>query len=85
MSDNLFELLRAGFSGDRSATAIETGDGRLYSYGELELASGRIGTHERAVLFNCATGLKYPMPDAGVAIDLAGAIDYGAMRGDTRG
>ena len=26
------------------------------------LADGRIGRHEQAVLFNCATGLKYPMP-----------------------
>ncbi len=56
-----------------------------YAAYKKELASGRIGTNERAVLFNCATGLKYPMPDAGAAIDLAGTIDYGAMRGDTRG
>ncbi len=26
------------------------------------LADGRIGADERVVLFNCATGLKYPMP-----------------------
>ena len=26
------------------------------------LADGRIGRDERAVLFNCATGLKYPLP-----------------------
>ena len=27
-----------------------------------EVESGRIGPDESAVLFNCATGLKYPMP-----------------------
>src|SRR5579859_3203442 len=29
------------------------------------LADGRVRPEERAVLFNCATGLKYPMPEAG--------------------
>jgi threonine synthase len=45
-----------------------------------ELASGRIGRDEQAVLFNCATGLKYPMPEAGLAIDLNRPIDYGAIK-----
>ncbi len=26
------------------------------------LADGRVGRHERVVLFNCASGLKYPLP-----------------------
>ncbi|NNC73678.1 MAG: threonine synthase, partial [Sphingomonadaceae bacterium] len=33
--------------------------------------SGQIGTDERAVLFNCGNGLKYPMPDMAGTIDLA--------------
>ena len=45
-----------------------------------ELASGRIGRDEQAVLFNCATGLKYPMPEAGYAIDLEKPIDYDRIR-----
>tara|TARA_B100000315_G_scaffold32794_1_gene27563 strand:- start:3008 stop:4234 length:1227 start_codon:yes stop_codon:yes gene_type:complete len=44
-----------------------------------ELASGRIGKKEQAVLFNCATGLKYPMPPAGDAIDLNQPIDYASL------
>ena len=32
-----------------------------------------ISKDERAVLFNCATGLKYPMPEAGEALDLGAA------------
>src|SRR6516162_7350215 len=40
------------------------------------LADGRVGPGERVVLFNCASGLKYPMPDAGRRLKLGGAIDW---------
>jgi threonine synthase len=40
------------------------------------LADGRIGRGERVVLFNCASGLKYPMPPAGVALDRSRPIDF---------
>ncbi len=41
-----------------------------------ELQSGRIGKDENVVLFNCATGLKYPMPSSHHRIDLKQPIDY---------
>ncbi|MDA0687273.1 MAG: threonine synthase [Proteobacteria bacterium] len=41
-----------------------------------ELESGRIGKDENVVLFNCATGLKYPMPSRHHKIDLKQPIDY---------
>jgi threonine synthase len=41
-----------------------------------ELTSGRIGRDERVVLFNCATGLKYPMRGKVATIDLEQPIDY---------
>ena len=41
-----------------------------------ELESGRIKRDEKVVLFNCATGLKYPMPSEHHKIDLNQAIDY---------
>jgi threonine synthase len=44
------------------------------------LADGRIGTRDRAVLFNCATGLKYPLPPARRTLDRHRPIDYAAMR-----
>ena len=50
-----------------------------YAAYKKELASGRIAPEERAVLFNCATGLKYPMPAAGGFIDLTKPIDYAAL------
>lgn len=41
-----------------------------------ELASGRISSSEKVVLFNCATGLKYPMTSSHESIDLNQPIDY---------
>ena len=46
---------------------------------KLALKSGQVSSDERVMLFNCATGLKYPMPEAGEFIDLKQPIDYGAM------
>lgn len=42
MSENLFQILQAGFPADRDRTAIELPDGRSHSYGALEAASGRL-------------------------------------------
>jgi threonine synthase len=44
------------------------------------LDEGRISKADRCVLFNCATGLKYPMPEAGDFIDLNKPIDYEAIK-----
>jgi threonine synthase len=35
-----------------------------YAAWKAALASGQVGAHETAVLFNCASGLKYPLPPA---------------------
>ena len=43
------------------------------------LRSGEVDEDERVVLFNCATGLKYPMPEANAAVDRFGEIDLGAL------
>ncbi|HEX4160282.1 MAG TPA: threonine synthase [Rhizomicrobium sp.] len=40
------------------------------------LREGRIGAQDRVVLFNCASGLKYPLPPAERRLDLNGAIDF---------
>jgi threonine synthase len=44
------------------------------------LADGRVRPGERAVLFNCATGLKYPMPEAGTRLKLGEAVDWRRMQ-----
>ncbi len=43
------------------------------------LRDGQVDEEEQVVLFNCATGLKYPLPAAGEALDLGKAIDLGAL------
>ena len=44
------------------------------------LSEGHVQRHERAVLFNCATGLKYPMPPMHAALDRTQPIDFAALR-----
>ncbi len=43
------------------------------------LKEGRVGKHDRVVLFNCGNGLKYPMPDAEKHLDRSKPIDYAAL------
>jgi threonine synthase len=51
------------------------------TYAALRMAvcDGRVKPGETVVLFNCATGLKYPMPEAGRTIDLNEPLDFAAM------
>ncbi len=41
--------------------------------------AGLVGKDERAVLFNCATGLKYPMPDRSARLDRHAAVDLAKL------
>ena len=43
------------------------------------LGDGRIRREERAVLFNCATGLKYPLPPARRTLDRNKPIDFAGL------
>jgi threonine synthase len=43
------------------------------------LAEGHVRRDERAVLFNCATGLKYPMPRVDAALDRTAPIDFAKL------
>ena len=43
------------------------------------LLDGEVDEDEQVVLFNCATGLKYPMPAADNALDKDAPIDFGAL------
>ena len=47
-----------------------------YAAYEQSLNDGRISKDERVVLFNCATGLKYPMPAVTKSLDRTKPIDY---------
>jgi threonine synthase len=43
------------------------------------VADGLVDEEDQVVLFNCATGLKYPMPDAAETLDKTGTIDLAAL------
>jgi threonine synthase len=45
-----------------------------YAAYKQALAENRVGLSDRVVLFNCASGLKYPMPDAGKPLKMGSAI-----------
>jgi len=44
-----------------------------------ELASGRVSPDESAVLFNCATGLKYDLPPVTASVDCRQPVDYSSL------
>ena len=48
-----------------------------YAAYEQSLSDGRVTPSDRVVLFNCATGLKYPMPSVTKAVDRTQCVDYG--------
>jgi threonine synthase len=50
-----------------------------YAAYKQSLADGRISRNERAVLFNCATGLKYPLPPIKRTLDRHKPIDFAAL------
>ncbi len=43
------------------------------------LASGQVSADDRAVLFNCGNGLKYPMPPADQSLDKSQPVDWAAL------
>ncbi len=50
-----------------------------YAGYKRSLADGRVGRGDRVVLFNCATGLKYPMPLVTRKLDRSSKIDFAAL------
>jgi threonine synthase len=50
-----------------------------YAALKAALADGRIRRDEQAVLFNCATGLKYPLPGVQRRLDRFKPIDFAAL------
>jgi threonine synthase len=53
--------------------------GATYAAYKQSLADGRVSKAEHAVLFNCAIGLKYPLPAIERRLDRTKSIDYAAL------
>ena len=53
--------------------------GATYAAWQKALESGVVDKNERIVLFNCATGLKYPMPDRSKTLDRHASIDFARL------
>jgi threonine synthase len=54
------------------------GGATLAAYAQA-LDKGLVGRDERVVLFNCATGLKYPLPDLSRTLDRHAEIDLSSL------
>ncbi|NLS28768.1 hypothetical protein S2M10_37800 [Sphingomonas sp. S2M10] len=54
------------------------GGATLAAYRQAML-DGLVDPEERTILFNCATGLKYPMPEAGTWLDKDAVGDLGSL------
>ncbi len=50
-----------------------------YAAYKQSLADGRVKKTDQAVLFNCATGLKYPLPPITKTLDRHKPIDFAAL------
>jgi threonine synthase len=54
------------------------GGATLAAY-RIALESGQVASGERALLFNCATALKYPLPDRSRPLDRTLPMDFAAL------
>ena len=52
-----------------------------YAAYKQALADGRVRPDDRVVLFNCASGLKYPMPEAGSRLKLGEPVNWRKLAG----
>jgi threonine synthase len=50
-----------------------------YAAYKQSLADGRVTSRDQVVLFNCASGLKYPLPKIERKLDRHKAIDYASL------
>jgi threonine synthase len=50
-----------------------------YAAYQQSLADGRVTKNDRVMLFNCATGLKYPLPSVTRTLDRHQPIDYAKL------
>ena len=76
--DDDIEPARAEIAARDGIHLCPEGAATLVAYRQA-LARGLVSGTDRVVLFNCATGLKYPMTPVTRTLDRRGPIDYAAL------
>jgi len=75
VEDEAIEAARARCGKAEGLLLGPEGAATLAAY-EQALSDGRVGGDEAVVLFNCGSGLKYPMPDTSISLGRPDAIDW---------
>lgn len=83
VSDAAIEAARSDVATDDGLHLSPEGAATFAAYRHA-LAEGRVSSSDRVVLFNCGSGLKYPMPDRASSIDANKAINYAALIASSR-
>ncbi len=78
VSDEAIEEAQARVASEHGLLLCPEGAATYAAY-EESLSSGLISASEQAVLFNCATGLKYPLPPATRTLDISAPIDWNSL------
>jgi threonine synthase len=78
IDDDGVEPARAEFGAAEGIHLCPEGAATYLAY-KTALADGRVSKTDRVVLFNCASGLKYPMPLVSRTLNRHAPIDYGAL------
>jgi threonine synthase len=78
VADDEIEPARAAMAREDGIHLCPEGAATLVAYGRA-LARGLIAPDDRAILFNCASGLKYAMPPVTTRLSRHGPIDYARL------
>ena len=78
VSDEAIEEAQARVASEHGLLLCPEGAATYAAY-EESLSSGLISVSDQAVLFNCATGLKYPLPPATRTLDISTPIDWDSL------
>ena len=78
VSDDAIEAALREVAGREGLLLCPEGAATYAAY-QKALREGRVEPTDRVVLFNCASGLKYPLPPVDASIDINRPIDFDAM------
>ncbi len=78
VSDEAIEEAQARVASEHGMLLCPEGAATYAAY-EQSRSSGLISASDQAVLFNCATGLKYPLPPVTRTLDISTPIDWDSL------